>query len=253
MAEGMVNIIEVFKAIPAGKRISFLITFSIVIGGFIALLAYTNSPDYQVLFCDLAPADAAKITEKLTEKQVKYQLKDGGKTIMVPDDSVHQLRLDMATEGVQPTGGSVGFEIFDNMSFGTTDLQQKIKYQQAIQGELERTIEEFDAIDKAMIHIVTADDSLIAEQKNPVTASIVVRLNSGRQLDQRHLQLIINLVSGSVKSLKPENVSIVDMDGEILTKGHDKNSIGDVSADQFDYQQKLGSRSEINYWMLSRK
>jgi flagellar M-ring protein FliF len=244
MAEGMGNIIEVFKAIPAGKRISFLITFSIVIGGFIALLAYTNRPDYQLLYSDLDPADAAKITAKLIEKQVKYQLKDGEKTIMVPAESVHQLRLDMATEGVQPTGGSVGFEIFDNMSFGTTEFQQKVKYQQALQGELERTIEAFDVIDKARVHIVTVGDSLFAEEEEPATASVVVRLKPGKQLDQRQLQGIINLVSGFVKGLKPENVSIVDMQGGILTKGHDKNSIGDVSADQFDYQRKLAETYE---------
>jgi flagellar M-ring protein FliF len=239
MAEGMGNIIEVFKAIPAGKRISFLITFSIVIGGFIALLLYTNRPDYQILFSDLDPADASKITEKLKESRVQYQLKDGGKTIMVPDDSVHQLRLDMATEGVLPTGGSVGFEIFDNMTFGTTEFELKLRYQQALQGELARTIETFDAIDQARVHIVTVGDSLFAEEEQPATASVVLRLNGGRQLDQRQLQGIINLVSGSVKGLKPENVSIVDMQGGILTKGHDKNSIGNVSADQFDYQRKL--------------
>jgi flagellar M-ring protein FliF len=244
MAEGMGNIIEVFKAIPAGKRISFLITFSIVIGGFIALLAYTNRPDYQVLFSDLEPADASKIAEKLKENRVQYQLKDGGKTIMVPDDKVHQLRLDMAAEGILPSGGSVGFEIFDNMSFGTTEFQQKVKYQQALQGELERTIEAFDVIDKARVHIVTVGDSLFAEEEEPATASVVVRLKPGRELDQRQLQGIINLVSGFVKGLKPENVSIVDMQGGLLTKGHDKNSIGDVSADQFDYQRKLAGTYE---------
>jgi flagellar M-ring protein FliF len=143
---------------------------------------------------------------------------------MVPDDKVHQLRLDMASEGITPKGGSVGFEIFDNMSFGTTEFQQKVKYQQALQGELERTIEAFDAIDKARVHIVTSDDSLFAEDAQPATASVVVRLKPGMQLDQRQLQGIINLVSGFVKGLKPENVSIVDMQGGILTKGHDKTA-----------------------------
>ncbi len=110
--------------------------------------------------------------------------------------------------------------------------------------KLARTIESFDAIDKARVHIVTSGDSLFAEEEQPATASVVLRLNPGRQLDQRHLQGIINLVSCSVKGLKPENVSIVDMDGGILTKGHDKNSIGDISADQFEYQRKLADTYE---------
>jgi flagellar M-ring protein FliF len=239
MAEGFGNIIEVFKAIPAGKRLSFLITFAIVLGGFIALFTYTNRPNYTVLFSDLSSVEASKITEKLKENRVKYQFKDGEGTILVPDDMVHQLRLDMAAEGILPKGGNVGFEIFDDMSFGTTEFELKLRYQQALQGELARTIREFDTIDNARVHIVTAGDSLFAEDEKPATASVVVRLHQGRKLTPRQLQGIINLVSGSVKGLKPENVSIVDMEGGILTKGNDKDGLGNLSNDQFEYQRRL--------------
>ena len=239
MAEGVGNLIEVFKAIPAGKRISFLITFTIVVGGFIALFAYTNRPNYVTLFSGLETDEASKITEKLKENGVKYQFKDGEGTILVPEDMVHQLRLDMASEGILPKGGTVGFEIFDNMSFGTTEFEQKIRFQQALQGELERTIKDFDSIDNARVHIVTAGDSLFAEEEKPATASVVVRLHPGRTLNSRQLQGIINLLSGSVKGLKPENVSIVDMEGGILTKGNDKDTVGNISNDQFEYQRRL--------------
>lgn len=243
MAEGAGNVIEVFKAIPAGKKISFLVTFSIVIGGFIALLMYTNRPDYQVLFSNLETSDAARITEKLKENRTPFQLKNGGKVILVPDEMVYQLRLEMASEGI-PRGNSVGFEIFDNMSFGTTEFELKLRYQQAMQGELARTIMEFDSIAQARIHIVTTGDSLFAEEEKPATASVVVRLNPGRKLNQRQLQGIINLVSCAVEGLKPDNVSIVDMEGGILTKGHDKDSMGNISNDQFDYQRKLSETYE---------
>ena len=244
MAEGVGNLIEVFKAIPAGKRISFLITFTIVVGGFIALLAYTNRPDYQELFRDLDQTEASKITEKLKENRVKYQLKNGGTTIEVPDDMVLQLRLDMASEGILPKGGTVGFEIFDDMSFGTTEFELKLRYQQALQGELARTIMAFDSIEQARVHIVTAGDSLFAEEEKPATASVVVRLRPGNRLNPRQLQGIINLVSSSVEGLRPENVSIVDMEGGILTKGNDENSVGDISSDQFDYKRKLAETYE---------
>ncbi len=239
MAEGVGNIIEVFKAIPAGKRISFLITFVIVVGGFIALFTYTNRPNYTVLFSDLDSVEASKITEKLKENRVKYQFKDGEGTILVPDDMVHQLRLDMAAEGILPKGGNVGFEIFDNMSFGTTEFELKLRYQQALQGELARTIREFDTIDNARVHIVTAGDSIFAEEEKPATASVVLRLHPGRKLTPRQLQGIINLVSGSVEGLRPENVSVVDMEGGILTKGNDKDGLGNISNDQFEYQRRL--------------
>ena len=244
MAEGVGNIIEVFKAMPAGKRISFLITFVIVVGGFIALFTYTNRPNYTVLFSDLDSVEASKITEKLKENRVKYQFKDGEGTILVPDDMVHQLRLDMAAEGILPKGGNVGFEIFDDMSFGTTEFVQKLRYTQALQGELARTIKEFDTIDNARVHIVAAGDSMFAVDEKPATASVVLRLHPGRTLNPRQLQGIINLVSGSVEGLKPENVSVVDMEGGILTKGSDKGGVGNISSDQFEHQRKVAESYE---------
>lgn len=157
----------------------------------------------------------------------------------MPDDMVHQLRLDMAAEGILPKGGSVGFEIFDNMSFGTTEFELKLRYQQALQGELARTIKGFDTVDNARVHIVAAGDSLFAEEEKPATASVVLRLHPGSTLTQRQLQGIINLVSGSVEGLRPEKVSVVDMEGGILTKGDDKNGLGNISNDQFEYQRRL--------------
>ncbi len=239
MAEGVGNIIEVFKAIPAGKRISFLITFVIVVGGFVALLTYTNRPNYMALFTDMDLAEASKVVEKLKEKGVKYTTSDGGSTIKVPDDKFNEMKMYMAAEGIVTKGGTVGFEIFDDISFGTTEFVQKVKYRQAMEGELARAIREFDTIDNAIVKIVAAGDSLFAEEERPATASVLVRLHAGRKLTPRQLQGIINLVSGSVEGLKPENVSIVDMAGGILTKGSGKDGMGEISNDQFEYQRRL--------------
>ena len=140
------NFIQVIKAIPPGKKISFILTLCVVIGGFVALILWTNRPDYQILFANLDTGDAARITERLKEKRIPYVLEGGGSAILVPDEMVYQLRLDLASEGI-PRGQSVGFEIFDKLSFGTTEFVQRLKYQQALQGELARTIMEFDAID----------------------------------------------------------------------------------------------------------
>lgn len=243
MAEGTGNIIEVFKAIPPGKRISFFITFALVVGGFIALLMYTNQPDYQILFSNLDTSDAAKITEKLREERVKYDLKDHGSSIYVPSEQVYQLRLDLATEGL-PKSSGVGFEIFDNTSFGTTEFVLKLRYRQALQGELARTIKEFDSISQAKVHIVPAGDSLFAEEDKPAAASVAIRLNKGRKLNQRHLQGITNLVAASVEGLKPENVSIVDMEGGMLSNGYDEDILGSAGSTQFDQKRRLAEGYE---------
>lgn len=242
MAENETNsiqqFIDVLKAIPAGKKISFLLLATVVIGGFVALLLWANKPDYQVLFANLDSSDAARISEKLNEKQISFQLKEGGSAILVPDDMVYNLRLELASEGI-PRGNNIGFEIFDEMRFGTTEFVQKLRYQQALQGELARTIMQFDAIDQARVHIVTSGDSLFAEPEKPASASVVIRLNSGRTLDERQLQGIINLVSAAVEGLEPENISVVDMAGGLLSRGHEKDDVGVLTNAQFEYQRKF--------------
>ena len=157
---------------------------------------------------------------------------------MVPDESVYQLRLDLASEGI-PRGHNVGFEIFDDLSFGTTEFVQRLRYQQALQGELARTIMQFDTVEGARVHIVSAGDSLFARPEKASTASVVLRLRSGRILAQEQLQGIINLVACAVEGLKPENVSVVDVAGGLLSRGHDEAGVGALSSGQFEYQRKL--------------
>jgi len=238
MAGTVENLIQIFKSIPPGKKISFAISLIIVMGGFAAILMYTNRPDYQVLFANLDSGDAAKISDQLNGKQIQYQLSDGGSTILVPSDKVYQLRLELASEGI-PAGGTVGFEVFDDISFGTTDFVQKLKYQQALQGELARTIMEFDSVEQARVHIVAAGDSLFAEPENPATASVVIRAKGGNTLDKRQLQGIINLVACAVEGLKLENITIVDMAGGLLSKGQEEDSIENLSMTQFEYRKNF--------------
>jgi flagellar M-ring protein FliF len=244
MAEGVGNIIEVFKAMPAGKRISFLITFAIVVGGFIALFTYTNRPTYRTLFSNMDQTEAAKVTAKLDEKGVKYIHSADESTIKVPDDMVHGLRMEMVNEGIAPKGGSIGYEIFDDVGFGTTEFVLKINQQRAIKGVLERTIEGSPDIDDANVLITPAGDSIFAENEKPAKATVSLRLHPGSRLNKRQLQGILAIVEGAVDGLKAENISIVDMEGGILLKGDDKNGIGTISSDQFEHQRKVAADYE---------
>ena len=231
-------LLEVFRNIPLGKKISFAITACLLIGGFVALMSWTNRPDYQILFANLETSDAAQIADKLREKRVPFKLEDGGRTILVPDDKVYDLRLDMASQGL-PRGGNVGFETFDKMPFGTTEFVQKLKYQQALQGELARTIMEFDSVAQARVHIVQPDDSLFVEPEKQARASVVLRLYQGRSLDRKQLQGIVNLVACAVKNLRPENVTVVDVNRGLLVGPHEDGGIGPMNQDQFEYKRVL--------------
>jgi flagellar M-ring protein FliF len=229
---------QVLKSIPPGKKISLAVTMIMVLGGFVALILWVNKPDFQVLFANLDTGDAARITQKLNEKKVPYELKEGGGAILVPNEMVYQLRLELAGDGL-PRGQNVGFEIFNDIPFGTTEFVQRLKYKQALQGELARTIMGFDSVAQARVHIVPAGDSLFAEAEKPATASVVLRLRSGGALDRRQLHGIVNLVARAVEGLKPENVTVVDMAGGLLSKGFEEDQVTAMSRTQFEHQQKI--------------
>ncbi len=242
MAENETNgfgqLMQVFQGLPLARMITFAVILSLVAGGFIALVIWTNRPDYQILFSNLDATDASRITEKLKSKKIPFQLEDGGRAIMVPENQVYQLRLEMASQGL-PKGRNVGFEVFDKLPFGTTEFVQKLKYQEALQGELARTIMQFDSVEQARVHIVPVGDSLFVEPDKKATASVVLRLQSGRALDRRQLQGIINLVACAVEGLKPENVTVVDMDGGLLSGGKGEDQGAEMSSSQFEYRRKL--------------
>jgi flagellar M-ring protein FliF len=236
--ETVKQFIQVLQAIPTAKKVSLAAIIALVIGGFTVLLLWVNKPDYQVLFSNLETGDASKITQKLNEKKTPYQLKEGGGAILVPSEMVYPLRLELAGEGL-PKGQNIGFEIFNDVPFGTTEFVQKLKYKQALQGELARTILGFESIAQARVHIVPPGDSLFAEPERPATASVVLKLHAGRALDGRQLQGIVNLVARAVEGLKPENVTVVEMSGGLLSKGGDEDQTSAMSRTQFEYQQKL--------------
>jgi flagellar M-ring protein FliF len=232
------QLIQMFLAIPPLKKATFALILCALAGGFAAVAWWANRPDYQVLFSNLSTADAGRIVERLKDKRIPFQLKEGGGVIMVPDQNVYELRLELASAGL-PQGRNVGFEIFDEMPFGTTEFVQRLKHQQALQGELARTIMGFDAVAQARVHIVTTNESLFVEPESKATASVVLRLNQGRALDRRQLQGIINLVACAVEGLKPEHVTVVDMEGGLLSKAGDGEGLGDVSGNQFEYRRKI--------------
>lgn len=235
---GFKQFMRVFQGIPLGKMISLAVILSMVAGGFVALVIWTNRPDYQLLFSNLDAKDASRIIEKLKDKQVSYRLEDGGHAIMVPDDKVYQLRLELASQGL-PQGQNVGFEILNKLPFGTSEFIQKVKYQEALQGELERTIMQFDSVAEARVHIAPASNSPFVEPENQATASVVLRLEPGRTLDRRQLQGIINLVACAVEGLKPQNVTVVDMDGGLLSKGNGTQGDAEDTGSQFEYRRRI--------------
>ena len=200
-----------------------------IIGGILVLVLafagisywYGSKPEYAPLYTNLETKDAGDVVNSLKEAGVPYELIEDkkGATILVPLTQVHDLRLELATAGLPR--GNKGFELFDDSKLGVTEFQNKINYLQALQGELTRTIEHLGSVDKARVHIVLPEDSLYKKNEKPATASILLMLKPETKLTTPEVKGIVNLVSHSVQGLAPENITIIDEQGNILNKNDD--------------------------------
>lgn len=196
------------------------------------LISWATRPTYAVAFSGLSEEDAAAITQKLDEQGIPYQLR-GTSTILVPSNQVYTVRLSMAQAGI-PKDNTVGFEIFGQSTLGMTEFSQQVNYQRALEGELERTIGSLDAVQGVRVNLVIPQKTLLAEDQAPTTASVTVQTKSGRTLDNNQVQAITHLVASSVEGLKPENVVVVDTQGNLLASGDMAGGAGGTGSQATD-------------------
>jgi flagellar M-ring protein FliF len=193
------------------------------------------TPTYKPLMTGMEPADAQAITTQLAAKKIPYLVSPDGTSISVPADQVDAARLEVASHD-SPHSGRIGFEIFDKVSWGQTEFDEKVNYQRAMEGELERTIQTMSSVKSARVHLVMASDSVFLDRERGAKASVTVRLRRG-SLSREEISSIQRLVAGAVDELKPEDVVIIDADSN-QSLGH-----GGSSADQSDgIEQELTRR-----------
>ena len=222
---------------PAKKIALFTLVTGTVIS-LIFLVTWAGKPDFQLLYSNLASEDAGAILAQLKDKKIPYQISSNGSSILIPSEQIYETRLELASQGI-PQGSGVGFEIFDNTKLGMTEFVQNVNYQRAIQGELSRTINGFSEIESSRVHIVMPSKSLFIEEEEAATASVVLKVRSGRRLNEEKIQGIVHLVSSSVSGLSPENVTIVDNYGKMLAGFKSSSPIGKTNSDQLEFQQKI--------------
>jgi flagellar M-ring protein FliF len=199
---------------------------------FVKLIA---TPSYKPLMTGMEPADAQAIATQLAAKKIPYLLSPDGTSISVAADQVDAARLEVASHD-SPHSGRIGFEIFDKVSWGQTEFDEKVNYQRAMEGELERTIQTMSSVKSARVHLVMATDSVFMDRERGAKASVTLRLRRG-SLSREEISSIQRLVAGAVDELKPEDVVIVDADSN-QSLGH-----GGSSSDQNDgIEQELTRR-----------
>ena len=171
---------------------------------------WLKTPDYQLLYANLSTEDAGAIVDKLKSQKIPFELSNQGRTIRVASDQLHEVRLQLAGEGL-PEGSDVGLEIFDDTPLGMTEFVQKLNFQRALQGELTRTIKTLDAVAQVRIHLVIPKDNLFRKDKPRGKASVVLKIKSGKTLSETQVQGIVHLVSASVGGIDAQDEVVVDV------------------------------------------
>jgi flagellar M-ring protein FliF len=202
-----------FWASRSGTQKSLLLASS---AGSVLLLALfvrmIGTPDYKPLFTGLEAADAQALTAQLDGQGIPHQRSSDGKTISVPADKLDAARLQTASQG-NPHSGRMGFELFDKATWGQTEFDEKVAYQRALEGELERTIQTLGDVQSARVHLVMSTNSVFIDRERGAKASVILKLRRN-ELSRESILAISRLVAGAVDELKPQDVSIIDADSE---------------------------------------
>ncbi len=227
---------ERWSALSIQRRIVIALGVAAVVAIAILAIGRASQPSFGLLYSNLSQDDAARIVERLRDMHVPYKLESGGSDVHVPEDSVHETRLTLASDGL-PSGGGVGFEIFDEQRFGESEFSEQVKYHRALEGELSRTISHIAGVETARVHLVLPNRSLFASTETAASASVALKIKPGFRMRDDQVRGIVHLVASSVRSLDAEHVTVVDGEGRSLA--------GAATADEEMSSQTLGFRNEL--------
>jgi flagellar M-ring protein FliF len=181
---------------------------------------------FKVLYANLEDDESAAITEQLQKGGYKYKMENDGRSIAVEQKNLYEIRMAMAREGL-PRKSGIGYELFDKTNLGMTDYVMKLNSRRALEGELQRSIEGLEEVKSARVHIVIPEPTIFLDNQKNAKASVVVKCIAGKTLSKEQIRGVAHLVSSSVDGLKPEQISIVDYSGRLLSDpfGSDESEI----------------------------
>jgi flagellar M-ring protein FliF len=174
---------------------------------------FASQPSYSTIQTGITPSSTNRITQALSSAGIPYKIENGGTAIAVPSGKESQAQVALGSAGVA-NGGHVDFSLFDHSSLSTTDFQQQVNYQRALEGQIANTIEGISGVDSAQVQLVLPKEQLFQDQSSQATAS--VQLVAPMGLDTSSVGGVAHLVASSVQGLDPQNVTITDQTGAML-------------------------------------
>jgi flagellar M-ring protein FliF len=226
------------NALPGRQKVALMAALAAAIALVVGVLLWSRSDEYAVLFSNLEERDGGAIVTALQAQNVPYKFTDGGGAIMVPANRVHDIRLQLAAQGL-PRGGLVGFELMESQKLGVSQFHEQINYQRGLEGELSRTIQSIAAVAGARVHLAMPKRTAFLRDAKSPTASVFVNLHPGRNLDAAQVAGIVHLVASSVPNMTNDGVSVIDETGKLLTSKSDPLRAAGLDPTQLSYVEEL--------------
>jgi flagellar M-ring protein FliF len=209
------------------------------------MMRIAGQASYTTMMAGIDPKQTGKVTAALDAKGIKYEVQNNGTALAVDKSQVAQARIALAEKGL-PNSAQPGFELFDKQKLGASDFQQQVTYQRALEGQLASTIGQIDGVGGATVQLVLPQDQLFDDQQSASKASVLLS-GDGASLEPGAVRGIAQLVSGSVKGLELNNVSITDSSGQLLWP----NSAAGASDGQMAATQKQAAEARYGQEMES--
>jgi len=204
----MAQLREFAQGLTVRQRIMLVAGAVIVALTLLLFVRLIGKPEYKPLYSGMEPADTQALGTRLAAKNIRYEISSDGTSISVPAESLDAARLEIAAEGA-PQSGRMGFELFDKPSWTASDFSEKVNFQRALEGELERSIRTLNEVEAVRVHLVLPTESVFAERQREAKAAVVLKVK-GPGLSEERQAAIAQLVASAVDKLRPENVSVID-------------------------------------------
>ena len=226
-------------ALDQGQRLRLALGIVLFVAIGIIGLVMGRQAEWRVLYSNLSDKDGGAVIAQLSTLNVPYKHSDGGGAILVPADRVHDTRLKLASLGL-PKGSVNGFEMMESNRFGMTQFQERLTFQRGLEGELIRSIQALSSVQNARVHLALPNQNGFFREQQKPSASVLLSLHPGRNLDRAQLAGIIHLVASSVPEMSPSAVSVLDDTGKLLSSASD-GSGGALGADveQLQYVRQV--------------
>jgi len=232
------SLLDLWKQLGLNQRVSLVLAALAVVGGLLGVMAWSQRPDYQLLYARLGEKDAAAVISHLQSQNIPHEITAGGTAVQVPTKMVHKLRMDLAGKGI-PSGDGVGFEIFDKGQFGLSDFVQRTNYLRAIQGELARTIMQLHGVRSARVMIVQPENRLLLTENGVKSTASVFVDTGGARLEMDQVNAVRHLVANAVQGLAPDQVAVIDNRGRTLSEDLRQDPMLGNASSQMRYRQQM--------------